>query len=227
MSSFRWPPIYHVVFTSVLCVAGVFVFADEIWHFQIPRWRSLAEATRLIFTTQDRWSLPSSMSQTSCRRKKPSQWKNINRHTNSASKRYSVRHRSHALRRGYSSSKNKLFQLIVSIFWPKLEHIFIKMSQELEGEIDAENYEGYETEDGSFRKKISWITILFVKKSAESIPNLHKWTQVAKFSNNISRTSYANILRRWISWFWRRYNEPAPRSSETNSESSRQRHLYS
>ena len=27
------------------------------------------------------------------------------------------------------------------------------MSQELEGEIDAENYEGHETEHGLFRKK--------------------------------------------------------------------------
>ena len=32
-------------------------------------------------------------------------------------------------------------------------YIFLKRSQEFDGEIDAENYEGYETEDGLFRKK--------------------------------------------------------------------------
>ena len=67
--------ICHIV-SLQLSMGWSFVFGDEIWHFQIPRWKNLAEAPRLIFTTQDRLSVPSSMSRTSRRRKKPSRWKN-------------------------------------------------------------------------------------------------------------------------------------------------------
>ena len=52
ISSFRWPWIYHIVFSSVCFVFRVFDFGSEIWHFQIRRWRNLAEAPWLIFTTQ-------------------------------------------------------------------------------------------------------------------------------------------------------------------------------
>ena len=70
----------HIVsycFLSGKLRAGVFVFGGKIWHFQTRRWWNLAESTQLIFTTQDRWSVPSDMSWTSCRREKSSQWKNI------------------------------------------------------------------------------------------------------------------------------------------------------
>ena len=82
---FSWPEnliyiIYHIV-SLQLSTGWSFVIWGEIWHFQIPRWRNLAEAPRLIFTKQDHWSVPSSMSWTSCRRKKPSGWKNIHTHT--------------------------------------------------------------------------------------------------------------------------------------------------
>ena len=53
----RWQYISHSVFLQLVS-AGVFVFGGEIWHFQIPRWKNLAEAQRLILTTQYRWSVP-------------------------------------------------------------------------------------------------------------------------------------------------------------------------
>ena len=51
------------------------------WHFKKRTWRNLAEAPRIIVTTQDRWSVPSSMSQACCRWKNPLRWKSINTHT--------------------------------------------------------------------------------------------------------------------------------------------------
>ena len=33
-------------------------FGGEIWHFQMWRWRNLAEAPREISKTQDRWCVP-------------------------------------------------------------------------------------------------------------------------------------------------------------------------
>ena len=72
---------YIMLFSLQFVLAGPFVSRGEIWRFQITGWRNLAEAPRLIFTTQSRWSVPSSMSRTSCKGKKPSRWKNINTHT--------------------------------------------------------------------------------------------------------------------------------------------------
>ena len=51
----------HIIsyrFLSSNLQAGVFVFGGEIWHFHIQRWWNMEEAPKLIFTTQDRWSVP-------------------------------------------------------------------------------------------------------------------------------------------------------------------------
>ena len=53
---------------SILIVPGVCAATTHWLH-------------QLIFTTQDRWSVPSSMSWKFCRQKKPSRWKNKNTHT--------------------------------------------------------------------------------------------------------------------------------------------------
>ena len=77
----------HIIsygFLSSKLRARVFVFGGKMWLFQTRRWWNLAEITQLIFTTQDRWSVPSSMSWTSCRWKKPSRWNNINTHINTS-----------------------------------------------------------------------------------------------------------------------------------------------
>ena len=64
ISSFRWlTSISSFSLQFVGCWS--FVFGGEIWHFKKRTWRNLTEAPRIILTTEDRWSVPSSMSQTS------------------------------------------------------------------------------------------------------------------------------------------------------------------
>ena len=50
--------VYIISSSLQFVLAGVFFFEGEIWHFPIRRWRSLAEAPRLLFTIQDLWSVP-------------------------------------------------------------------------------------------------------------------------------------------------------------------------
>ena len=47
-----------ILFSLQFVLAGVFAFRGEIRHFQKQRGRTLAEVPRLIFTTQDHWSVP-------------------------------------------------------------------------------------------------------------------------------------------------------------------------
>ena len=63
ISSFRRLPIYHILFSPVY----------TRWSFRLWRWnvtfldteiKELGEAPSIILTTQDRWSVPSSMSKT-------------------------------------------------------------------------------------------------------------------------------------------------------------------
>ena len=77
ISSFRRSPSYHIVFSPVFSV-----FGSEIWHFQMcgneGTWQK-----NLEWYPQHNLIHPylSSISQTSCRRKKPSRWKSIKTHT--------------------------------------------------------------------------------------------------------------------------------------------------
>lgn len=51
-------------------------------------------------------------------------------------------------------------------------YIFLKRSQEFDGEIDAENYESYETEDGLFRKKIKLDHDTICQKISRKYPEI-------------------------------------------------------
>ena len=66
---------------NIYCFLSSFVSG---WSFRLWRWnmtfsdtemKELGRSTQINIHKQDRWSVPSSMSRTSCRQKKPSRWK--------------------------------------------------------------------------------------------------------------------------------------------------------
>ena len=73
---------YIISFLSSLPTYWSFSFRGEILHFQKWRWRNLPETLEWYSQHNIVDLYPSSMSQTSCRWRKPLQWKNINtKHT--------------------------------------------------------------------------------------------------------------------------------------------------